>query len=306
MPASILNIPELILDDLGKISLDYLPFYDASWEYTDENFNKSILQTGFLPEGCYDICYIFTEEPEQVISKTCIQFTIEGSSPFYLLTPFDGVTIEDPYPILSWTPYQSGELLTYQLTLTEYFSGQSPIEGILSNTPRLQEKGIDNSFLQYPITALPLDFCRHYSWKVDVLKNNEQLVKSSEVWTFSTKCEETFSPSVVNSRYHYLTDDAFNVPFGVVSDTLRFILSHPYAEIPNYRISIKSLNSGQSYDVKPFFHNTLDIHEAGMTVGENYCMVDLKALGMIPGEQYVLNASNQNNTYLLHFLYHKS
>lgn len=308
LPASILTVPELTLDDLGKIPLEYQSFYDASWEYADGNFKQSVLQTGFLPEGCYEVCYTFTEDPEQVTTKTCIQFTIEGSSPFYLLTPFDGTVIEDPYPILSWTPYESGsgELLTYQLTLTEYFSGQSPIEGILSNTPRFQEKSIDNSFLQYPITALPLDLCRHYAWKVDVLKNDEILVKSSEIWTFSTKCEDKFDVGVANNRYHFLTDDADNIPFNLTGDTLRMVLNHPYQRIEDYRVSVESLHNGSLTSVMPDFIEVGNLEEnKGVNVGENLCFIDLKALGFIPGEQYLLKANNQNSTFYLYFQYHK-
>lgn len=323
-PVSFLDIPHLILNDLGKIEQTVLSSYDASWQYNNGDFKAFIYQTGHLPPGCFEVCYQYVEPIEGFVTTTCIQFNVQSDFPFYLLTPFDQAVVDDPYPILSWTPYEASPNCTYQLTLAEIYPGQSDMEAIISNAAKYFESGLTSTFLQYSSLVSPLENCRHYVWRVDVL-NGDVLLKSSEVWQFDTKCDEIFNPVVANETYHFLTDDKDNVPFNVIGDTLRFVLNHSYDKIENYTITMESLNTSSIIDVKPVLipsstigqttatptvdqpiDNPTQTETDAVTAGQNYCLVDLKTLGFVPGDYYLLRASNQNNTYFLYFLYYQS
>jgi hypothetical protein len=328
---SFLDIPELILTDAGNIDPAQQSSYDALWQYQNGEFQAFVGHIGNLPPGCYEVCYRYVEDIEGYSTSICIQFNVQSDFPFYLLTPFDQSVVEDDYPILSWTPYEALPNCSYQLTLTEIYPGQSSMEAIISNVPLCFESGLISAFLQYPPSAVPLEKCRHYVWRVNVF-NGEALIKSSEIWQFDTKCQEVFNPNVANRTYHLLTDDADQMLFNVVGDSLIFNLNHPYEKIQNYTVTIESLNTNIRTEIKPVFMSaatvgqpptvggndggtgippnpviiTSQVEEGTASTGTNYCLIDLKALGFIPGDYYLLRASNQNNTYFLYFLYHHS
>lgn len=305
---SSLNLSDVQLDNFGKIKSEYLASYDGLWLYSDDAFQDYIIHTGFLPPGCYQVCYDFTDKIESVTTVSCIDFKLDSDIPFYLLTPFDESIVNDQYPIFSWTPYgvMSMSDYTYKLSLVEYYNGQSKVDAILFNSLKLFEEKIEDAFIQYPASASPLERCRQYVWRVDV-GQGDYIVKSSEIWQFKTSCDDVFTPEVQNAKYHILSDDRDNIPFNIVGDTLRFILNQPYQILENYIVSIESLNTNNIVEVRPemIVEGNDDTEKFNLLVGENYCLIDIKSLGFIPGDQYLLKAGNQKDIQYLHFKYFK-
>ncbi len=305
-PAILLSIPFLKLMESGKIEPEIITQYNNNWKFIDNSLSEAINQNGYFPIGCYEVCYRYIDLVEQIEAKVCIEFKIDNGLSFFLLTPFNESVVDDPFPIFSWTPYEISPEFSYRIVVTELYDGQTEIQAISVNTPLLAENNISSTFIQYPISSIPLWDCKNYAWHVDVLKGVD-IVQSSEVWRFKTKCDETIDPKVVNSTYYFLTNDADNIPFNIVGDTLRFILNQPYQEISNFKTSILSLNTSSLIDVHPsLIDKGIALEDYKINTGENYCFIDIKKLGFIPGDQYKLLVTNQTDTYYLYFQYYKT
>lgn len=57
----------------------------------------------------------------------CIDQQVQPVSPPRLISPLDGVIVEEPYPLFAWTPptpLTPGEPATYKLTIVEMLEGQ--------------------------------------------------------------------------------------------------------------------------------------------------------------------------------------
>ncbi len=107
------------------------------------------------------------------------------ASQLQLVFPFDEDTIYTPYPSLSWIPWVGRDVgaSTYEIRVAEKRQGQSPEAAIRNNWPHYLERGLLNTVLGYPLTALTLEPGKTYAWQVRVNLKGRAL-SQSEVWTF--------------------------------------------------------------------------------------------------------------------------
>ncbi|MCX6273124.1 MAG: hypothetical protein NTU44_18290, partial [Bacteroidetes bacterium] len=161
----------------------------ANQVFHDSQFYNYYLTHGKFMSGSYHVCYTFKELAEPQEKMQCIDHFIPFQNTLHLISPFDESYIQTSNPFLTWI--YTGVLdagYSYSITLSEKDSNQTAEEAILNNQ-MLFSLALDENSLLYPITAIPLEPCKEYAWKVDVT-NGSQIVITSEYWSFSIDCPD--------------------------------------------------------------------------------------------------------------------
>ncbi|HXF99843.1 MAG TPA: hypothetical protein VNL69_03615, partial [Bacteroidota bacterium] len=159
----------------------------------DASVRSQIIRSGRIPEGEYIACVNIREVSGTLLAQNvCSQaFTIVYPDPPFLITPADRDTIQQQYPIFSWTPVTVPPAYTinYQLRLVEVLPNQVPSQALAANTPPQYENlAITTTSLVYPVEALPLQEGKRYAWQIQVLDQNGYPPTSnngrSQIFTF--------------------------------------------------------------------------------------------------------------------------
>jgi len=121
-------------------------------------------RTGGLPEGEYE--YSVTLMPLGVGDSGEVKVRLPG--PPELISPPDGDTVAEPYPLFVWTPPMPppGGEITYDLTVVEAMPSQTAEEAWKANQPWFESKGIRTTSLRYPASGRRLEPGRAYCWWV--------------------------------------------------------------------------------------------------------------------------------------------
>jgi len=180
--------PEFI--DAGATVIFDNPYDVAGSTTHDAEVEEVAARTGRLPEGDYTACAVAVDGSGFVLAESCAPFSIVYPDPPMLLTPFDGETLDQPDPLLQWTPVQVpiDFGVSYVLRVVEVLPGQSPGEALRENIPHFET--LDGAFtsLRYPIDAQPLESGKRYAWWVQALDQNGYTASAnegrSEIWTF--------------------------------------------------------------------------------------------------------------------------
>lgn len=166
------------------------PLAPLSTLYYDYNLQNIIQNGGFFPVGVYDIQFILLGRPADgeftELAEFDYQMVVEAFWPPMLLDPYNQDTIDNPFPILIWTPafYASpGTTLEYSLWLVKLNANQDPYQGIASNPYILQNHNMMGTTLPYPPSAYNMQVGDQFAWQVAATVNN-QPVAYTEVWTF--------------------------------------------------------------------------------------------------------------------------
>jgi len=188
----------------GSSSLQTLPpgtpsvfnntqFLDLNNVTYDASVRSQIIRSGRIPEGEYIACLDIREPSGNVLLRNvCSQvFTIVYPDPPFLVTPMNGDTVSQQFPIFSWTPVTVPPAYTinYQLRIVEVFSGQVPAQALAANTPPHYENlTLTTTNLLYPVEALAFQDGKRYAWQIQVVDQNGYPPTSnngrSQIFTF--------------------------------------------------------------------------------------------------------------------------
>ena len=165
-----------------------------NWETVEYNhaLERTIVQTGRLPEGTFTLCVDLQNfAGTSVFATTCASVDIMYPEPPRLVFPMNNDVITSEYPTFQWTPvvvppdYQ----LRYILKIVEILPGQSPVQALRANIPHYENNNLMASYFTYSVEALPLEQGKTYAWQVQALDQNGLPPASnegkSEIWTFS-------------------------------------------------------------------------------------------------------------------------
>jgi hypothetical protein len=147
---------------------------------------------GLLPVGNFDVCLSTLQHITDAVNRIgeeCQELIIEPLSPPQLQNPFDMAAIETKNPLFSWLPPMPALLFTnlrYDLELVELYANQSAADGMQQNIPIFRQSGIATNSFPYPPSAPTLSIDKQYAWRI-LASSNNNLVATSETWTFSIK-----------------------------------------------------------------------------------------------------------------------
>ena len=151
-------------------------------------YSESFRASGLAPYGNYEICItVISINNNEVIGEGCIAVEVTPMSPPLLINPENESEINEQYPLLTWlapTPLKALGSVLYDIKIVEIFPNQTPYDAIQRNYGVLELRGIKNTFLQYPVTAMKLDSSKKYAWRVIAKTNDGNILGETEVWVF--------------------------------------------------------------------------------------------------------------------------
>lgn len=166
------------------------PLASLNTLYYDNTLQSAIQNGGFFPPGMYNIQFILLGRPQDgeftELADYNYEAIVEAFWPPMLLYPYNEDTIDNPLPVLMWTPayYASpGTSIEYSLWLVKMNANQDPYQAITSNPYVLQMNNLPATTQPYPPSAYAMQIGDQFAWQVAATVNN-QPIAYTEVWTF--------------------------------------------------------------------------------------------------------------------------
>ncbi len=152
--------------------------------YSNRKYEDIVLRTGSVSEGDYTVCiYVINVENGEELGRGCIQQQVAHPSPPQLISPKDGATVEDEFPVFSWMPPMpllTDQIVSYNLKIVEILSGQTPIDAMQSSPSWFEEEGILQTSFRYPISARVFEPGKEYAWQVQTLDSDGTPIGENE------------------------------------------------------------------------------------------------------------------------------
>lgn len=165
----------------------------ASTAYMSSRQADYLKTTHNLPSGRYKFCCVIKVlNGSNETDAFCDELEADFNQYLYLVSPFDGDTIETKNPILSWAHSEPFSILNqgefYRMVVTEQSIGQSPEEATTVNTPVMVKNYLQEHQLQYPVDARELKEGKRYAWQVQKMGDGV-VINKTEAWTFNLRKE---------------------------------------------------------------------------------------------------------------------
>lgn len=209
---------------------DYNQF-NPSIEYVnpDPKYQESIVRTGGLPSGEYQICVSVNQASNQEeLGRQCIEQSVLMVSPPILISPEDGGEVSSANPSFLWTPVSGVTGVQYKFKLSEIFQGQSAYDAI-KNNPAVYSVTIPQTSLAYPPTAPKLIEKMNYAWLVQSLDGSGNPIGYnngfSEVASFSFIGMSIFPAIQVTQNFtHFDVEKSVSAETVQVGDELTYTI----------------------------------------------------------------------------------
>lgn len=211
---------------------DLQPF--TSSYYDGGLLQQAIASGGMFPPGTYVFAYtLFGKSADGAfvpLSEDGGQATVEALWPPMLLSPPDGDTLPDAYPLLTWTPAFSSTYtgaITYTLKLVEVLPGQNGYQAIQGNPAHFTQQYIPGTALPYPPAGQALDTGKAYAWQVYADAGGASLGQS-EIWVFYLHTDLPETPAPALAYYAILKAKPDAAVFLAKDNLLRFTYTDDY------------------------------------------------------------------------------
>ena len=154
-------------------------------EWWDKEFEKLLFRLSNLPEGNYEACiFVYKAEGKKLLTKCCSGFESKPISPPRLISPKDGATLKEKYPLFRWTtPAPAPKEITYTLRIVEVRKGQTKEEAMRTNPAWFEQGGIKTTYLRYPVSARSFEEGKTYVWWTTA-ELERYSIATSEIFTF--------------------------------------------------------------------------------------------------------------------------
>jgi hypothetical protein len=163
----------------------------GSFVFTYKNTSKSSAN-GDLPFGDYRVCVKVSLVNNGIIedvTEDCFTKEYTPLSPPYLVSPANEEEIQNPNPMLVWSPPMpilSGLKPVYKLKLVEVLSGQSCYDALQRNYALLESDNVLSTQVLYPLNAPALTPGSRYAWGIST-RMGDYNFGNTEVWCFYYK-----------------------------------------------------------------------------------------------------------------------
>jgi len=154
-------------------------------EWWDKEFEKLLFRLPTLPEGDYEACiFVYKAKGKKLLTKCCSGFESKPISPPRLISPKDGATLKEKYPLFRWTPpAPAPKEITYTLRIVEVRKGQTKEEAMRTNPAWFEQGGIKTTSLRYPVGARSFEEGKTYVWWTTA-ELERYSIATSEIFTF--------------------------------------------------------------------------------------------------------------------------
>ena len=285
---------------------------DISSEYVNysvsEDIYNQIQTTGFIPAGNYTFCLIVYNLSSETISNpdVCSTFMSWPVSPPRLLIPYNNSQTETELPLFSWThamPYNS--VFLYCLEVVELLDGQGPYDAFQSNYLYYKSEDIVINSFQYPISALQLEDCKSYAWRV--AGNYDPNLSEYDFFVFQSKCdsiidtEKKKKKTPIASDIYYELSRTIDASFYTIKGNFKIIFDNSYGTLDKLKYSLYDKDYINIAASNTLF-NTVSKDE-GLLLNNNVFIVDIERLGLLNDEYYVLEVQGPKREYYLKIKY---
>ncbi len=237
----------------GNNIIDRTAFSQSRFAFGNNRHGLTLNQSGRFLEGEYEYCFEVDLSESKIPGvapyfENCFMHDLQPFTPLLLINPVDGDENCNTRPHFIWQPPMpmpaDGR---FRLVLVELKEKQDIIEAINFNIPIINQANIPVNQLAYPNSTPELKAGKKYAWQV-ILYSDVTILKKSEVWTYTVKCEEEKQQPSTDSYREMKENQESN--FYVANKIVRFSFHNPYnggdlnysiASLTNPSVTIKNL-----------------------------------------------------------------
>jgi hypothetical protein len=261
--------------------------------FQKQNFRDHVIRTSSFPNGEYEICvYLFDSKTTQILAKDCYDILQLGTTPPYLVAPYDQDTVRETFPFFIWSPpapQPANTQVTYTLSIFEIYKQQTYISAAQTNPAWQRAENLNTPLFQYGIDLRQFIPGNRYSWYVTAYINGLE-ASQSEIWQFIYQPEEEPAEEEATTKkkrrpdviYYQLADNPNKEWYFSNKDELNFIFVNQNAinKVP-YRIidyqgnliKYDRLDVGYGYNFI-----SLDLSEIKDLKKDGYFILEIKAV----------------------------
>ena len=285
---------------VNKLSLNKIEPISTTY-YQRRIENQMAKQGGLMPEGDYKVEFVLyqvgapggTDFMEPLI-KTAYNIEAMLAYPIQLVNVPNNDTITDRYPNFTWIPPYPlpAGTVTYKVTLSEVYDGQTPLVAVRDNVPWAMKEVNNSPSLYYSASNPTLVKGKTYAWTVNAYGTKGEYVSGSETWRFIYSPEDSiiYEPE----QYYVLNEKLLNSYVTIDSNVL------PIKFIEEYHV-LDSLSSFTIFNELFEVIATQDDINLYLRQGSNYTYMSFcPDEFVLPNGIYVLEMIliNDNRYYL--------
>lgn len=253
-----------------------------------------------LPGGEYAYCIHLRSD--ETGDEFCDELQVEEFLFLDLVQPWDGDTIEETRPALTWMMAGSGPSLTtadIRLVLVPERDGRTPAQSLAAERPLFMLPHVKERTVPFPVGVAELERGKCYAWQVERLEGS-RIVDRSEPWGFCVR--RTVVPDA--NKYVLLRTDGKQTIYQATEDRLFFRTDERYA---NSELHCRILNARQvpltpiAKKVDLSASSVERSNDASKNVGANLYEVDLAPYDLGNGLYDLIVTDEKANVFRLAF-----
>lgn len=251
-----------------------------------------------LPGGEYRYCIRLHSSLAESHDEYCDEISVEELLILDLVQPWDGDTIDETRPALTWMMTGSGptlDMADIRMVLVPMQTGQSPEQALAAERPLFMVPHVKQRTLPYPSGVTDLERGRCYSWQVERL-DGSRVVDRSEPWGFCIL--EHVEP--VQNKYVRIDRVEPGAIYEATDRKIFFRYDEPYA---SERVDCSIMDvEGTRVEPQLLDDARQDALLGARSVGVNLYELDLQPYGLKPGyyDLVVRNEKGRARTLKFH------
>lgn len=212
----------------GTTTLQGGGLHVEAFRYGTSPIARSTSLDGRLAPGLYDLCVRTTLIPAiEEAADYCEPVEVEDLGTMDLVSPWDGDTIEDDRPVLSWTRLDRNPSpivpAGHRLVLVEMRTGMDANAALQMGQPLFIVPELKNYFVPHPNGVPSLVAGKCYAWEVQ-RTSGSTISDRTGPWHFCVRKEVAPRPN----KYVDLTGHGRTPQYEVVDDHVYFRVDEPY------------------------------------------------------------------------------
>lgn len=189
--------------------------WEQGLEFGNQAVARSLARSGKMNTGQYVYCYRFVELTNgRSLGTYCQENGWQNFQLPQLAFPANQTVIQTKHPLLNWHPPLPiiGSDLNYSIQLVEVVADQTSTEAIYRNLPLLELHNQKQLFLNYPISAIPLQEDKKYAWQVTAYWGAVEMGKT-DIWEFAIEQAEEVPEPEEEYSYRFVKRELGNASY---------------------------------------------------------------------------------------------
>lgn len=269
-----------------------------SFVYGSSSAGRTAQRFQRLAGGDYHYCLRLHAPQVESDDEYCDVLSVDEISFLDLVQPWNGDSIDEVRPPLTWTISGSGPTVgsaDVRITLTPMTNGHGAAQALAAERPVFIVPHVTQRTMPFPIGLADLERGKCYAWQAERL-DGSRVVDRSEPWSFCVKkIPETFQNKYV--RIDRVQPGAI---YEALDQKIFFRYDESYASM---RMDCSIYGSGHvRIDPQLLDDTDKDAPEGARSVGVNLYELDLQPYGLKPGyyDLVVRNEKGRDRTLKFH------